>query len=128
MTKSTGIGRGNNHNSQSNCPPIQDYEANLRKKYPDGIPPGTKTRFGWLLDDECGEPDQIAIQLAVSGDRCPDLTWKEALLAGVRLIDIAAQKHNNGATELISQRLNISLSRAKSLMSAIISNRAKGRI
>jgi hypothetical protein len=94
-----------------------------------GIPPGHKTKYGWLVDDG-GPPDMIAVKLAVDGARLPEvpnLTHQEAKLVAQALRDQANERRIDGspdtctmaANELIQHRLKISKTRAKSLMSEL---------
>jgi hypothetical protein len=98
-------------------------------RFPDGIPAGTKTPYGWLWDDG-GEPDMVAVYLAVSGQRVPELTFTEALIASARLVEQARRIGNtnlvspvgvkgSSAAELIALRLNISKRQARNLMACV---------
>jgi hypothetical protein len=72
------------------------------------------TRYGWLYED--GIIDNLAVEMAVSGDRVPGLTYSEAVLVTRRLNEIASHKSDVAATRLIADRIGISMDTARSLM------------
>lgn len=97
-----------------------------KKPYPNGIPAGTKTRFGWLVDDG-GPPDMVAVQMVVSGYRVPDLTHDEAVLA-VEAIAEEAKRKDQHVLELVQLRLRITQGRAHALMNGLRNKRAKEKL
>jgi hypothetical protein len=89
-----------------------------------------KTQFGWLIDD--GIIDMVAVQIVVSGERCPALTHNEALLATHLLVEQAKRKSNNNnagtmsAIDLIQARLKVTRGHASSLMTKMGEKRREG--
>jgi hypothetical protein len=89
-----------------------------------------KNPNGWLIED--GIVDHVAIDLVVSGERCPDLTFNEALLATEQLMKQTKGFLNvkddslMSAEELISFRLGCSRKSAVGLMNVMRKKRKAG--
>jgi hypothetical protein len=111
----------------SNSERSRRYRARKREQYENGIPAGTKTRYGWLHDD--GIIDEQAIQMVVGGQRIgnpPDLTHREALMVVSRLTALAMKHKHTSARDLVAARLGVTRNRAESLMTTVREYKSKG--
>jgi hypothetical protein len=75
-----------------------------------------KNQHGWLVED--GILDMTAVHIVVQGERVPDMTYNEALIAAELLVTQASTR-DISAQDLIAARFRCSRSKAQSLMTKV---------